>query len=388
MPMRTTFVILLGLVLGGCGTFADPTEWFDEEAADVPTPLTELVSTVPAQRLWTSDTGAGTDDQRLNLTPLVVSGVLYVADGEGRVQALDAETGRSRWSVDLELPISGGPGVGEGMVLLGTSDGELVALGESDGEARWTAQLTSEVLSIPQAANGVVVVHTIDGKLFGLEATNGNERWRYEREVPVLTLRGTGSPVLDGGAAFLGMSGGKLVALRIDNGGLLWDTSVTVPSGRSELERLADIDGAPLVFGGGVFVATYQGEVAAIEQRSGRLAWRRKLSAYSGMASDGRRLFISDADGVVWALDVRSGSAVWSQDALKYRRLSDAVVWGDYVALGDFEGYVHWMERSSGELVGRSRVGGAPITKGMQVSGDLLFVQGDDGDVAAFRLAR
>jgi outer membrane protein assembly factor BamB len=386
--LRLISALVFALLLSGCGTFADPTEWFDEEEANAPTPLGEIVNTISVQRLWIRDTGAGTDERRLNLAPLVASGVVYVAAADGDVQALDAETGRTLWSVELDLPVSGGPGVGEGMVLLGTSDGELIALAQDDGELRWRAQLSSEVLSIPQAANGTVVVNTNDGKLFGLEATNGNERWRYEREVPVLTLRGTGSPVLSGGAAYIGMSGGKLVALRIDNGGLLWDASITVPSGRSELERLADIDGDPLVFGGGVFVATYQGEVAAVEQRSGRQAWRRNLSAYSGMAADGRRLFLSDEEGVVWALDVRSGSAEWSQDGLKFRRLSDAAVLGDYVVLGDFEGYVHWIDRNSGELLGRTRVGSAPITTGIQVNDDLLFVQGDDGDLAAYRLPR
>ncbi len=373
-------------LLAGCGTFADPTEWFDEPPADAPSALTDLADEFRPQMLWTRDIGAGTDEQLLNLEPLVVDGVVYAADAEGRVQALDAASGRAVWSVDLELPVSGGPGVGEGLALVGTSEGQLVALNAQTGEARWTTQLTSEILSVPAVGNGVVVVQSIDGKLFGLEATNGNERWRYEREVPVLTLRGSGSPVLSGGAAYVGLSGGKLVALRIDNGGLLWDADVTVPSGRSELERLADIDSDPLVFGGGVFVATYQGEVAAVEQRTGRLAWRRKLSVYSGMGTDGRRLYVSDAEGVVWAIDVRSGTAVWSQDALKFRRLSDAVVLGNYVVLGDFEGYLHWIDRDTGELAARNRVGRAPITTGIRVVDDVLFVQGDGGDLAAVRL--
>lgn len=386
--MKRLIALVLPVALSaGCGTFVDPTEWFDEEPADAPSTLVELGNQIQPQRLWSRDVGAGTDEQLLNLRPLVAGGVVYVADADGRVQALDATSGQPRWSIDLDLPVSGGPGLGEGLLMVGTSDGELVAMNAENGEVRWTQQLTSEILSVPAARNGVVVVHTIDGKLFGLEATNGNERWRYEREVPVLTLRGTGSPVLVGGVAYVGMSGGRLVALRIDNGGLLWDTNVTVPSGRSELERMADIDGDPLVFGGGVFVATYQGEVAAIEQRSGRQAWQRRLSAYSGMGTDGRRLYLSDADGVVWALDVRSGTAVWSQEALKNRRLSDAVVLGDYVVIGDFEGYLHWIDRSNGELAARTRVGSAPITKGITVVDGVLFVQGDDGELAALTLA-
>ena len=242
------------------------------------------------------------------------------------------------------------------------------------------------MLSVPAASGGVVVAHTIDGKLFGLESTNGNERWVYEREVPVLTLRGSGSPVLSGGAAFVGMAGGKLIALRLDNGNLLWDLNVTVPGGRSELERLADIDGDPILVGGGVFVATYQGEVAAIEQRSGRLAWQRKMSSYSGMAVDRRGLYVGDAEGVVWGLDLRSGSARWSQDALKNRRLSNVAVLEDLVVVGDFQGYLHWMDRDDGRLIARTRVGSDPITTGLQVFDGVLYVQGDGGDLAAIRL--
>jgi outer membrane protein assembly factor BamB len=276
--------------------------------------------------------------------------------------------------------------VGEGLVIVGTSDAEVIALDQGTGEERWRARVSSEVLSAPTAGSGVIVVHTVDGKLFGLESTNGNERWLYEREVPVLTLRGSGSPVLSGGAAIVGMAGGKLIALRVDNGNLLWDQNVTVPSGRSELERMADIDGDPIVMGGGVFVATYQGDVAAVEQRSGRLAWQRKMSSYNGMGADRQGLYISDADGVVWGLDLRSGSARWSQDALKHRKLSNVAVLQDLVVVGDFEGYLHWLDRDDGRLVARTRVGSDPITTGLQVVDGVLYVQGDGGELAAIRL--
>lgn len=384
--MRSLLLILGALALVGCGTVADPTEWFDDDGADEPTPLTDIENRVQPIRIWSRDIGSGTDDQLLSLEPVVVGDAVFAADADGEVIAMNAADGQTIWSVELDLPVSGGPGVGEGLVLLGTSEGELVALAEQTGEQRWKVQLSSEILSVPQAQAGVVVVKTADGKVFGLEVTNGNERWRYEREVPVLTLRGTGSPVVVGGVAYAGMAGGRLIALRIDNGGLVWDASVTVPSGRSELERLADIDGDPLVFGGGVFVATFQGEIGAVEQRSGRPAWRRKMSAYSGMSTDGRRLYLSDADGVVWAIDAQSGSALWSQDDLRRRRLSDAVILGDYVVLGDFEGYLHWIERATGQIAARTRVGSDPITKGLQVANGILYVQGDGGELAALRL--
>lgn len=384
--MRRLLPLLPLLLLTGCGTFADPTEWFADAQVVQPNPLVELQNEVQPQTLWSRDVGAGSGDQRLGLQPAISRDTVYVADGRGRVQAFAVADGSLRWQVDLDAPISGGPGVGEGLVLLGTDDAEVIALSAENGEERWRTRVSSEVLSVPAAGSGTVVVHTVDGKLSGLEATNGNERWRYEREVPVLTLRGSGSPVISGGAVYAGMAGGKLVALRLDNGSLIWDVAVTVPGGRSELQRLADIDGDPLVLGGGVFVATYQGEVAALEERSGRVAWRRKMSAYTRMAADFQGLYVSDAEGVVWGLDIRSGTARWSQDALKHRGLSHVGVLDDLVVVGDFEGYLHWLDREDGSMVARTRVGTDPITTGLQVADDVLYVQGEGGDFAAIRL--
>lgn len=384
--MRRLFSLLPVALLSGCGTFADPTEWFAGADVVEPSPLVELQNKVQPQTIWSRDVGAGTDEQRLSLSPSVSGDTVFVADGEGRVQALATENGSTRWQVDLDVPVSGGPGVGDGLVLLGTSDAEVIALGMADGAERWRTRVSSEVVSVPAAAGGTVVVHTVDGKLFGLESTNGKERWRYEREVPVLTLRGNGSPVIDGGIAYVGMAGGKLVALRVDNGSLVWDVNVTVPTGRSELQRLADIDGDPIVLGGGVFVATFQGDVAAIEQRAGRVVWRRKLSSYTRMAADRNGLYVSDADGVVWGLDILSGSARWSQDALKNRRLSSVALLGDLVVVGDLEGYLHWLDRNDGSMLARTRVGSDPISTGIQVIGDSLYVQGDGGDLAVVRL--
>jgi len=385
--MRHLFLSLIAVaVLAGCGTFADPTEWFASPNVIEPAELVDMTNEVQPRTLWSRDVGVGTDDQRLNLRPIVDGGTVFVADSEGQVEALAADTGNRRWEVELDVPVSGGPGVGEGLVLLGTSDAEVIALDRDSGEERWRTRVSSEILSVPAASQGVVVVHTVDGKLFGLETTNGDQRWLYEREVPTLTLRGSGSPVIKGGAVYVGMAGGRLIALRMDNGNLLWDASVTIPSGRSELERLSDIDGDPIVRGGGVFVATYQGEVAAIEQRTGRQAWQRKLSSYNGMGADGKGLYVSDAEGVVWGLDPRSGSARWSQDAMKNRKLSNVAAVDGLVVVGDFEGYLHWMDHNNGRLIARTRVGSDPITTGLQVSDGVLFVLGDGGELAAIRL--
>jgi len=385
MKVRLTSLLSV-LLLAGCGTFADPTEWLSSADVVEPSELVDFDNLIDPASQWSRDIGVGTDEQHLNLRPKAIGDALYVVDAEGLVTAFSRADGRQLWQHELELPAAGGPGAGEGLVLIGTSEAEVIALSADDGSERWRAVVSGEVLSIPAVFNGVVVVHTSDGKLFGLEATTGAERWRYERKVPVLTLRGIGSPVIVDGVVYVGLAGGKLVALRADNGNLIWESTVTAPGGRSELQRLSDIDGDPLVISGGVFAATYQGEVAAAEQKSGRVAWRTKMSVYGRIAADPLGIYAADADGVVYGLDPRTGGKRWTQEALKFRRLSDVVALQGLVVVGDFEGYLHWLNSEDGSMVARTRVGSDPITRGLTIIDDLLYVQGDGGELAAVRV--
>jgi outer membrane protein assembly factor BamB len=385
MMLRRLTSLLPVLLLAGCGTFADPTEWLSSAEVIEPSELVDLENLVDPVEQWSRDIGVGTDDLHLNLRPKAIGDALYVVDAEGQVTAFNRADGRELWQRELDLPAAGGPGAGEGLVLIGTSEAEVVALAADDGSERWRATVSGEVLSVPAVFNGVVVVHTSDGKVFGLEATTGAERWRYERSVPVLTLRGIGSPVIVEGIVYIGLAGGKLVALRADNGNLVWETTVTAPGGRSELQRLSDIDGDPLIISGGVFVATYQGAVAAAEQRTGRVAWRSKMSVYGRIAADPKGIYAADDDGVLYGLDPLTGGKRWTQDVLKYRRLSDVVALQGMVVVGDFEGYLHWFNSEDGRLVARTRVGSDPITRGLTIIDDLLYVQGDGGELAAVR---
>ncbi len=373
------------LLLAGCSTVTD---WISPAEVDPPAELKEITPKVRAETLWSHDLGAGSEDKRLHLVPYYLDGRLYVAGADGEVTALDAASGRVLWQVDLEAPLSGGPGAGQGLVVVGTLDAEVIALSLEDGSLRWRAPVSSEVLSTPAVAGDRVVVRTIDGKVQGLDLADGKEVWRYERQIPVLTLRGTSDPVVSGDHVICGMAGGKLINLDLRTGAVIWDVTVSVPSGRSELERLADIDGNPLVLDGLIYVATYQGEVAALEEASGEVLWRRKFSSYSGMAADRYNVYAADADGLVWALDADNGAARWRQEDLRNRRLSDVAVLDDTVAVGDFEGYVHLLSSADGALVGRTRVGSDPITRGVLVADGVLYVMGDGGELAALRLVK
>jgi len=382
----TFLTILLSLLVAGCGTMADPTGWFGDKVDKVePSELVDIKEELQVKTLWKQSVGNGTDNKRLKLVPRIDAGKVYAADSEGLVMALDAETGRQLWSVNLELPLSGGPGSGEGIVFLGTSDGEIVALSDTTGEELWRSKVSSEVLSVPAAANGVVAVHTIDGKLFGLDVLTGKQLWLYSRQVPVLTLRGSGSPVISGNSVYCGFAGGKLVALELSSGALQWEVSITIPSGRSELERMVDIDGDPLISDGVIYVATYQGEVAAIGEYTGNLLWRRKLSSYSAVSADWRNLYVSDDVGEVWGINPENGAAMWKQKKLTNRRLSPPAVIGGYVVVGDYDGYLHWLSHADGHLVARTRVGDEAINAAPVVVNDVVYVLGDGGDLAAVR---
>lgn len=383
--MTRVFVSLLSvLLLAGCGTMADPTAWFDDEVKEVvPNELTDFQHTLQVRTLWDTDIGSGTDNMRLRLIPRIDNGRVYAADSEGQVQAFDSLTGRRIWAADLNLPLSGGPGSGEGLVLLGTTDGEVVALNAENGVQLWKVQVSSEVLSVPAVASGVIVVHSIDGKLVGLSAVDGKQLWLYSRKVPVLTLRGTSSPVINDGVVYTGFAGGKLVALDLQKGFVQWEASITAPSGRSELERMVDIDGDPFISDGTVYVATYQGELAAVSEYSGTLLWRRKLSSYTGIDVDWRNIYVSDDAGNVWGINPENGAAMWKQDKLLNRRLSAPAVIDGYVVVGDYEGYLHWLSHDDGKMVARTRVGGEAITAAPVMSDGVVYVFGDGGALAA-----
>lgn len=384
--------LMRGLVLGGavlalsgCSTVTD---MIAPAKVDPPAELQDIEGPILTETAWTTDVGSGSDEQRLNLVPFHDQGRLYVADASGDVVVLDAANGQRHWSVSLDAPVSGGPGAGDGLVAVGTLDAEVIALQMADGQERWRSTVSSEVLATPVIAQGRVIVRTIDGKIFGLDAATGEQKWIYEREIPVLTLRGTATPAISGSNVLCGLAGGKLLALDIKTGEVQWESTVSVPSGRSELERLSDIDGTPLMMDGLVFVATYQGDVAALSEQSGRLLWRRKFSAYSDMAVDQNQLYASDASGFVWAMDVDNGAARWKQEALKNRQLSSVAVLDKVLAVGDFEGYVHFLSIRDGALIGRTRVGSDPITRGVLKAGDVLYVQGEGGDLEALRLPK
>lgn len=351
-----TFLLigLLGLGLAGCG-LPDRLAGGEDHAPEA-SELVDFEAIVEVDARWRRRVGSGVDDHFLKLRPALAGGLVFAAGHEGEVIACDAVSGDVVWKVETDASLSGGPGVGEGLVVVGTIDGEVIALEVEDGTPRWRSAVTSEVLAPPLVARGVVVVRTGDGKLFGLARENGRRNWVYDRTMPVLTLRGTGAPAIFEDTVIAGFDGGKVVAVSLADGQTRWENSVAIPSGRSELERIVDIDADILVADDTVYVVTFQGQVTAMDARIGAILWRRDMSSHAGMGLDYASLYVSDDMSRLWSLDRSSGASRWRQQRLQGRGIGAPVRSGDYVVVVDSEGYVHWLGRGDGQFAARMRV--------------------------------
>ena len=371
--------------LGAAALLAGCTMFGGDREDEIPQ-LLPLKPQAAVETPWSADTGSGVGRHFLVLAPAVTNGRVYVADARGRVSAWDAASGRSAWRTDTNADITGGVGAGGGLVVAGTENGEVIALRAESGEEVWRAQLSSEVLSRPGVAGDQVIARTLDGKLFGLDAASGEMRWTYDGGVPSLSVRGTGSPVIESGVAYTGFDNGRIAAVRSATGELVWEGLVANPRGRSELERLADVDTDPVLAGGVVYAASYERAVAAFDAETGRPIWRRNIASRSGLAADGDLLYVADTAGAVQALDRASGAGVWTEESLAGRAPAWPIVHGAYVAVTDAEGYVHWLRREDGRPVARTRSGAGPIAGPPARHDDALIAYWGGGRLTAFRV--
>ena len=356
-----------------------------DKEVDLPSELVEIQSTVPVQRVWSTSVGGGGEKLRLALALAEQDGTVFAAARNGRVRAIDATNGRTRWQTDTKLELSAGPGVGDGLVVIGTNGGRLVALDAASGQQRWTAQMTGEVLATPLVADGRVVVRSVDGRLRALSASDGAEAWAVEDQVPRLSLRGTSPPVRVADTVDGGFDSGRVMAVSLSSGETLWQAQLSTPRGRSELERLADVDAAVRVSGGDVYAVGYQGRIAMMALDTGQIWWARDISSYRGLDLDGDQIYVSTSEGDVVAMRRRDGSVIWQQEGLKRRGLSTPAVQGSTIVVGDFEGYLHWIDRDSGRFVARERPGRTRISAAPLVVGDRIIVIDDGGDITAYR---
>ena len=392
MRLRVLILVLLGSVLSGCETLQSVSDslggildpLLETDNAEPPNELTEYVAEIEPEIVWKESVGVGSDEMYLKLAPAVTTDTIFAADRSGLVQARNLASGELIWETDTEKPISAGPGIGSRTVLVGTSDAEVIALDIHDGSVLWTQPVSSEVLAIPQTSRNISVLRTVDGKLNGLDESTGRSLWIYERTVPPLSLRGTSNPIIEGDHVIEGYASGKLVALRLTNGKVEWESSVVMAEGRSELERLVDLDSDPLLLDNVIYLASFQGGVFAISALDGRVIWwRRDISVYNGLSGDWSYLYLSDESSDVWALEQRNGASLWKQTELHQRQLSAPVIYKNSLVVGDFEGYLHWLSQYDGHQLGRIQISDGPISAKPVVVDDVLYVYTQDGTLAA-----
>ena len=377
-------IFLLAGLLTGCSTMFSIFGY--SETSERPAELGKQLQEVSLERLWRTVVGVGYDQHLTNLVPAASLKQLFVADSKGRVVAFDAETGERNWDVKTNAAISAGPGTGEGLVLVGTSDAEVLALDASNGDLLWKARVSSEVLSVPRIDIGKVIVQTADGSITALNAKDGKQLWAYDRSVPVLTLRGTSSPAVEHGLVVAGFSNGKLAAISSEKGFPLWESKIAIPSGRSELERMIDIDGDPVIVGNAVYVTTFQGSIAVVNLKNGDIGWKRDISSNSGLAVDFSQVYLTDDMSHVWALARNTGASVWKLDQLQHRALTAPVLFDEYIVVCDFEGFMFLLSRQDGHIAARVKVASKGITARPLVLNNILYVYGKGGTLVAYAL--
>lgn len=358
--MRRLFAVGMLCGLAGCsGVQHTIKDWFSSDRAkdNLPAALVQFGERAAFTVRWQQTVGEIGNNP---LAPVVTADAVYAANGKGELYRLSRNDGKQAWHVNAGFEISGGVGAGEGLLLVGGAKGELAAFGE-DGKLRWQVKVTSEVMSAPQVVEGIVVVRTGDGRIAGLDATNGKQLWNYQRATPSLIVRSHAGVAVQRNAVFAGFAGGKLAALDLKTGALLWETAVSQPRGNTELERISDVTSTPVVDDEQVCAIAFQGRLACFDIVQGSLLWSRDISSDKGLYLLRKFLYVTDANGGVLALEKSSGSTVWKNEQLSYRKTSVATPLGDWLVVGDLEGYVHALSREDGSFASRLKTDGSAI---------------------------
>jgi outer membrane protein assembly factor BamB len=355
-----------------------------EKDVNAPATLVAFPASLKVDRVWETGVSGKPSPLRLTLTLAVDGERVYATSDKGEVESFELQSGHSMWKTHLKGTLSGGTAAGDGLVVVATNKGEVIALDQANGAVRWRARVRGEVLAPAAIGPSIVVVRTVDGKLHGLAPADGKESWLQEEQIPRLTLRGTATPVLAGDIVICGFDNGKVMGVNLTDGSTLWEATVSPPKGKTELERLVDIDTSVRVIDQDVYVVGFQGRAAMLALESGQVWWARDFSSYRGLDVDADAVYISTAEGEVVAARRKTGTELWHQKGLLHRGLSGPTVSGSAVVVGDAQGFVHWLDRSTGAFAGRAQLGGRISTQPVAV-GDLLLVINDTGRIAAYR---
>ena len=378
LPLKIVFPFCILMILQGCSLFGT-----DEEDIQLPTELIEFESVIEVDQKWDVSVGKGHEGLVLGLKPTTDGEHIYAASFDGNVVALDIKRGRKVWKNNFDLNFTSGPTFKDGILVLGTNDGELIALDALTSEVLWTTTVSSEILAPVSIRDEKIFVRTVDGSLAALSKGDGTQQWLVNHKVPRLSLRGTSAPVNFANAVLCGFDDGKVSAYDVSNGTLLWETMLTPAGGRTEIEKIMDIDAPMVILGNELYVGSYQGALGAMALESGDIIWVTEASIYAGIAVDEDAVFVSEADGTVMALSRFTGREIWKKENLLYRNPTAPVIMGDSIVIGDLEGYLHWLDKTSGEMQERINIGRSKISNVPLVLNNSIYVLTDSGDLVS-----
>jgi outer membrane protein assembly factor BamB len=372
--------LMLALVVGGLGACGG------KDTIEPPAELVAFEPTLEVHQVWKHKVGNGSERLRLGLTPATDGTRVYAGALDGTASAFAALDGEEVWSTRTDLPLTAGPGVGNGVVVFGTSNGTLVALDAETGEIRWERPVGGEILAPPYVGAAVVAYRTVDGRLNVASVDDGSEKWSIQQTTPLLSLRGNSSPIVVNNLVVAGFDNGRVAAYDVEETFERWQRALATPSGRTEIERLVDVGVDLKILGNIVYAASFQGRAAAIDLATGLVLWERQLSSFTGIGVDTRSVYVTNDVSTVIALDRQLGTESWRQEALRLRDVTAAVRHQSAVVVGDYDGYVHWLDPGDGSFLARARVASAQISATPIIVGPLLLVQSEDGTLAAFEI--
>jgi len=376
--LEVVFPFCMLMILQGCALFGE-----DDEDIRLPTELIEFESVIEVDEKWDVSVGKGHEGLVLGLKPTTDGEQIYAASFDGNVIAFDNNRGRRIWKNNYDLNFTSGPTFKDGILVLGTNDGELIALDALTGEVLWTTTVSSEILAPVSIKDDKIFVRTVDGSLTALSKEDGAQQWLVNHKVPRLSLRGTSAPVNFANAVLCGFDDGKVSAYDVSNGTLLWETMLTPAGGRTEIEKIMDIDAPMVILGNELYVGSYQGALGAMALESGDIIWVTEASIYAGIAADDNAVFVSEADGTVMALSRFTGREIWKKENLLYRNPTAPVIMGDSIVIGDLEGYLHWLDKTSGAMQERINIGKSKISSTPLVLNNSVYVLTDSGDLVS-----